>query len=268
MVWSFVITMPRYYFSLSIFLVCLLSAAQAEFRSFTNDFGDSVDAELVELKESDTIVTLRLRSGNKIDARVTAFSQSDQKFIQEWWDAVQAEKLLLQEGARIVISAKMNRKSHSNNYDNWYSIDDETKSYFPEVIIKNAELNEFHGNAVRVVVIAEDKGNAGQKLIVSAATLTADFPARDQVVLESDPFRLRLFEYDSHNSTSNYEYGYEYEGYVVVIQNSKGKITHSRASKSKYLSNLDVIFNCEAGEMYDDAINRKLNVRPNSYFVR
>jgi hypothetical protein len=222
----------------------------------------------VELKDSDEIVTLKLRSGSQIDARVTAFSQSDQQFIKKWWATIQAEKLLLKEDSRIAISVKMNRRSHSNNYDNWYALDDTTKSYFPEVVIKNAELTAFKGNAIRVVVIAEDKGNEGQKLIVSATTLEADFPERDQVVLESDPFRLRLFEYDSNYSSSDYEYGYEYEGYIVVIKNSAGKITQSRASKSKYLSDMDVIFNCEAGEIYDDAINRKLNARANSYFVR
>lgn len=94
-------------------LVCLPIPLAAEFRTFTNDFGDEIEAELVELKENETLVTLKLRSGNKIDARVTAFSQKD------------------------------------------------------------------------------------QKLIVSATTLTADFSDRDKTVLESDPFRLRLYEYDS-----------------------------------------------------------------------
>jgi len=199
---------------------------------------------------------------------VTAFSQSDQKFIREWWAALQAEKQMLQEGARISLSAKMNRKSHSNSYDSWYAVDDETKSYFPEVVIENDELDTFKGNTVRVVVIAEDRHTEGQKLIVSATTLEADFPGRSKIVLESDPFRLRLYEYDSVSSNYDYRYGYEYEGYVVVVKNSAGAITHTRASKRKYLSNMEVVFNCEAGDIYDESIDRKLKVRPNKYFVR
>lgn len=239
----------------------------AEFRTFTNDFGDSVEAELVGLKDAETIVTLKLRSGNQIDARVTAFSQADQKHIRKWGLAIQTEKQLLKEDSRITISAKMNRKSKSNQYDNWYSISDETKSYFPEVIIENDELDAFKGNIVRIVVIAKDKQDDGQKLVVSATTMKdISFSGRGEAVLESDPFRLRLYEYDS--SYSNFDYGYEYEGFVVVIKNADGKVTHTRASKSKYLSNMDVIFKCKAGELYDDAINRKFNARPNSYFVQ
>ena len=252
-----------------LFWTCSQLLLVAEFRTFTNDFGDSVDAELVELKDSDTIVTLKLRSGNQIDARVTAFSDADQKHIRKWGLAIQAEKQLLKEDSRITISAKMNRKSKSNKYDNWFSIVDETRSYFPEVIIKNDELDAFKENTVRIVVIAKDKQYDGRKLIVSATTMRdISFPDRDKAVLESDPFRLRLYEYDSSYSNYDYGYGYDYEGFVVVIKNAAGKVTHTRASKSKYLSDMDVIFNCEAGEVYDDAINRKLNVTPNSYFVQ
>lgn len=254
---------------LFLFWICSQLPLAAEFRTFTNDFGDSVEAELVKLKDSETIVTLKLRSGNQIDARVTAFSEADQKHIHKWGLAIQAEKQLLKEDSRITISAKMNRKSKSNKYDNWYSIVDETRSYFPEVIIVNDELDEFKQNTVRIVVIAKDKQNDGYKLVVSATTMKEiSFPDRGKSVLESDPFRLRLYEHDSAYSNHDYGYGYDYEGFVVVIKNAAGKVTHTRASKSKYLSDMDIIFNCEAGEIYDDAINRKLNVSPNSYFVQ
>ena len=236
----------------------------AEFRTFTNDFGDSVEAEIVKLKDSETIVTLKLRLGNQIDARVTAFSQADQEHIRKWGLAIQAEKQLLKVDSRITISAKMNRKSKSNQYDNWYSINDETKSYFPEVTIENDELDAFKGNTVRIVVIAKDKQNEGYRLVVSATTMKdISFPGRGKAVLESAPFRLRLYEYDDA-----FIRGYDYEGFVVVIKNADGKVTHTRASKSKYLSDMDVIFKCKAGEIYDDAINRKLNTSPSSDFVK
>lgn len=240
----------------------------AEFRTFKNDFGDTVDAKLVELKEEDTIVTIKLRNGNQIDSRVTAFSQADQKFIREWWAEIQAEKLLLKENSRLNVSAKMNRKSKDGSFDSYYRVDDKTRSFFPEVVIENDELQTFTGNTVRVVVVAEDLHYEEQKLIVSATTLKADFPDRQKTILETDPFRLRTYEYDSSYSSYEYKNGYEYEGYIVVIKNSAGEITHMRASKSKYLSNMEVIFNCKAGEIYDEGIDRKLNATPNSYFVQ
>jgi hypothetical protein len=34
----------------------------------------------------------------------------------------------------------------------------------------------------------------------------------------------------------------------------KGEITHSRATKTKYLSDMDLILNCKAGEVYDQSL--------------
>ena len=252
-------------FALFTLSVSLLSG---QFRTFTNDWGDSVEAELLEFKEASCIVTLRLKNGRKIDSRVTAFSQTDQEYIHQWWADFIASKHVLRADARILISAKMNRKSRSNNYDNWYGIDDETKSFFPEIVIENKELQKYTGNTIRVVVFADDRHNRGQKLVVSASTLKSDLIDRGKTILEGEPFRLRLYEHDSTFTNYEYEFGYEYESFAVVIKNSDGQITHKRASKSKYLENLDIIFSCEAGEMYDESIKRKLSARPSSYFVR
>lgn len=251
-----------------LWLLCAQLPLDAEFRTFKNDFGDTVDAELVELKEADTIVTLKLRNGSQIDAKVTAFSQDDQKFIRKWWEGLKAEQEMLKERSRITMSAKMNRKSKNGSYDSYYRVDDKTRSFFPEVVIENDELQTFTDNTVRVVVIAEDLRYEEQKLIVSATTVKADFPERAKTILETDPFRLRAYEYDSSYSSYEYKYGYEYEGYIIVIKNAAGEITHSRASKSKFLSNMDVIMKCKAGEIYDDGIDRKLNASPNSYYVQ
>lgn len=256
---------------LQILTLCLFYwqlPLSADFRTFKSDFGDTVDAELIELKEADTIVTLKLRDGRQIDARVSAFTQADQKHIQEWWAGIQAEKRLLKERARLTISAKMNRQSNRGTFDSYNRIDDKTRVFFPEVVIENAQLQTYTGNTVRIVVVAEDLKDASQKLIVSATTMKADFPERDKTVLESDPFKLRSYEYNSSSSNYDYKRGYEYEGYIVVIKNAKGEITHTRASRSKYLTNMEVILNCKAGEIYDDSIDRKFDLTPNSYYVR
>lgn len=241
----------------------------ADFETFTNESGQSIEAELVELNKAGNEVTIRFRNGTETDAMVSAFCVEDRKRIRNWWKGVQAARELLSPDSRIEISAKMNRKSKNNDRYSWYSsVDDKTKSFFPEVLIRNDELLTFKGNTIRVVIIAEDLRYEEQKLIVSASTLTSDFVDRGDTVLESDAFRLRQYEYDSSYSSYEYAYGYEYEGYIVVVKNSKGEITHTRASKSKYLSNMQAIMNCKAGDVYDEDINRKLNVSPNSYFVQ
>ena len=240
----------------------------ADFETFTNEEGQSLEAELLELNKAGNQVSIRLRSGKTMNANLSSFSMGDRQRIRKWWEGVQADIELLQPDSRIEISAKMNRKSKDNDrYSSYSRVDDKTESFFPEILIRNDELVTFKGNSIRVVIVAEDLRDEEQKLIVSASTLKSDFVDRGDTVLESDDFRLRLFEYDSSSSNYNYAYGYEYEGYVVV-KNSKGEITHTRASKSKYLSNMEVIMDCKAGDMYDENLNRQLKISANSYFVQ
>ena len=169
-----------------LFFAVLIAPLLADFQTFKSDSGATIEAELIELGKSGKTVDIRLRNGNKISADLSSFSSEDQSKIKEWWRDTQAEKQVLSHESRIDINAKMNRKSRDNKYNGYYHTDDQTKSYFP----------------------------------------------------------------------------------VVVIKNSKGEITHFRATKAKYISNMKLIYECEAGQIYDESVSRKLNVSPNSYFVR
>lgn len=240
-----------------------------ELETFTNEAGQSIRAELIELSDNNHAVTMRLESGLKIEALVSAFSKEDQQRILRWWEQKQAEKALLSERDRINVTVKLNRKSKSNGrYDGYWNVDDKTKAFFPEIVLENEELNTFTNNEIRVIIVATDLRYTDQKLIVSASTIKTDLRERSETFLEGTPFRLRQYEYDSSYSNYEYKYGYEYEGYVVVIKNSKGEITHTRASRSKYLSNIKTINNCEAGEIYGEDLNHKMNASPSSYYVR
>lgn len=235
-----------------------------ELRSFTNDFGDTVEAELIELKDEGSIIEIRLKNGSNIDAPLAAFNQDDQKYIRQWWKGQVAAKEILHPDARLRIGTKLNRKSSKTGYNRWYS-DDQIKSFFPEVVINNQDLQQYTGNEVRIVIFAEDKSDKDQILVVSASSQKADFEKRAKAMMEGEPFRLRLYEYKG--SSRNYEYGYEYCGYAIKVKNSKGEVTHEKASKSKYL-NAELFYKCKAGEMYDVDFERKLNAYPSSYYVK
>jgi len=240
--------------------------ASAEFRTFTNSDGVSIEAQLVELKDG-KVVTIELRNGRELDADLTAFSEADRKHIKKWWEQVQKDQVTLKPRNRLDITVKMNRKAKSDRYHGWSYADDETQSFFPEVVIENEELDTFEGNTVRIVILANDARNDYQMLVVSATTEEkVRLPERSEVSIEGKPFRLRKYEY-RYGSTNNYEYGYEYDGYIVVVTNREGVVTHTKASKSKFLSNMELVNSCKAGEMYDDSFTRKLNTKPNSYYV-
>jgi hypothetical protein len=236
-----------------------LSADEAEFRTFTNDFGDSVEAKLLELKKDEGSIRIQLRNGRKMDAKLSAFSQDDQKYIREWWKGVVTDRRILHESARINFEVNIESKTRNRGYSSLYSRrDDETKAYFPEIIVENHDEQTFTGNKVRLVVFAKDMRYKDQIKVVSASNMKSDFEGHSDIALEPDSFRLRHYEYDSHLSNYEYEYGYRYTGYAVTVKNSEGKVIYREATKPRYL-NPKLFDKCKTGEVYDDKFERKLN---------
>lgn len=250
------------------FFALSFSFLEAEFRTFTNDFGDSVEAELIKFKKEDSIIHMRLKNGRKIDAKLSAFSQADQKYIRTWWEEEVAAKQILHKQARVSVDVKIQTKTRNEGYKTYYSSRDNTvKVFYPELTIDNLNVQTFTDNVVRLVVFAKDMRHKDQILIVSAHDTKSDFKGQDEVLIESEPFRLRHYEYNSSYFNYDYESGYKYIGYAMTIKNSEGEVTHEQSTKPEFL-NSDLFYKCKSGEIYDDKFKHKLNVSPNSYYVR
>ncbi|PXA05518.1 hypothetical protein DDZ13_01205 [Coraliomargarita sinensis] len=235
-----------------------ISFVHAEFRTFTNDFGDSVEAKLIELKKEDSIIRMQLRNGRKIDAKLSAFSQSDQKYIRKWWGEVVAERQILHKQARIDVEIKIDTKTRSSGHSSWYSeSDDKTKIFYPEVTIENNESQTFKGNELRLVIFADDMRYKGQMKVVSASSIKTDLKEREEIVLEPDAFRLRHYEYDSNYFNYDYEYGYKYSGYAMTLKNSKGEVIYEDATKDKFLKSKH-LYSCKKGQIFDEDFKRRL----------
>lgn len=243
---------------------------QGQLETFTNDAGISIQAELLEFDDLSKVVTLRSGNGSTMKADLKAFSFKDQKRIEAWWETVQAEKQVLHANDRLELFVRLNRQAkEKGRYHGYYNIDDKVKAFYPEISIENSELQTFTGNEVRLVILADDLQNKGQILVVSASTIETDLYQRGLESLEGEPFRLRSYEYNSSHSTNyDFKYGYEYKGYIVIIKNSRGEITHSRATREHWLRQLKHIYNCKAGELYYEDFDHKLRKKANSYFVR
>jgi len=240
-------------------LVIVMSFVHAEFRTFTNDFGDSVEARLIEFKKEDSIIRMQLKNGREIDAKLSAFSQADQKYIRKWWKEEVAGRQVLHEQARMKIEVKVETKTRSSGHNSWYSeSDDKTKIFYPEVIIENNESQTFTGNEVRLVCFADDMRYKGQMKVVSVSNTKADFKERAETVLKPEAFRLRHYEYNSRYSNYEYEHGYKYSGYAFTIKNSEGEVMYQEATKP-YLLNPKLFFECKTDQLYDDKFERKLN---------
>ena len=256
--------------SLILTVGLLLAVDSLSGRLFTDIEGRQIEAEIVDIYESDTgIMMVELKRSDRRHFRieVNRFSRKDQDFIRGKWEKQQAAETLLHKDARISINLKLNRKTNTNEafYGNQYT--DKTVIYSPEVVIENEELSQdFKGNKVRIVIVAKDKGNNSQYLIASATDVEMDLPSRLKVSARGDSFGLREREYRS--GSYHYNYGYDKDDYVVVIRNRKGEITHSRASSNKLLENLETALKCKSGEVYTEGLESKLNASPNTYYIK
>ncbi|MEM0966719.1 MAG: hypothetical protein AAGJ81_11270 [Verrucomicrobiota bacterium] len=243
-------------------------------RTFTDKQGREMEAEIVEIYEDrDGVLMVDLQRSDRrqFTVQVSIFSQPDQQFIKDQWEQQKDAQTLLGEDDRIEINLKLNRTTDNNRFSAYYGSrwSDKTRVYRPEAVIANQELSQsFLGNTVRIVIIARDKGYSSRYLVASATNVPMDFPAKQSVSANGDVFALREEEYLSSASNYRYEYGYEKDDYVVIIFNREGEITHTRASSNKFLDNLDNVLRCKAGQVYSEGLEDKLNVRPNSYYLR
>ena len=78
----------------------------ADFETFTNEVGQILEVELLELNKAGNQVSVRLRSGNTVYAELSFFSVSDCQRIRKWWKGGQADIARLQPDSRIEISVR------------------------------------------------------------------------------------------------------------------------------------------------------------------
>jgi len=238
-------------------------SAHAKLREFTNTEGQTIQAELVSAEEGERglTVTLRRADGRTFDVAVTLFSKEDQRYIRKWWEDLKKKKQILHAEVDLEISLKMNPKSKGLNDDYWY--DRNMKRFAPEVTITNDDFyQDYTGNKVRVVMFAEDRRYRERLLVVSVTDLEIDFPANETVVKDAKPFFLEHTEYDY----TDYEYGYLYDGYAIVISNSEGEVTHTKCSSKAFDDNVEILLKCKRGEVYSDDLEHLVMERASSYY--
>lgn len=253
-----------HFFIISLFLFTNGASTWGEIRTFTNDQGQSLQAEIIGFDpEIDKgAVELQTPDGRKIKAGIQFFSEEDQAFIKKWYKQEKKKKEMLHSKVELDIRLKLNKKSDSDS--RYGTVRDATETFFPELNITNKELAQsFSGNKVHIVVVAEDLRYESNFLIVSTSSKKVDFPKKETVTIEGESFRLRNYKWSGGYS---YKYGYKYKGYVVVVKNAKGQITHTEASPKKFATNISKVLKCKTGEIYDETLTKKSNQKPNSYY--
>lgn len=255
------------------FLVSILSATalRAELREWTSNDGRSITAEVVSLSDESgqLVVTMRRNDGFKFSIPVSRFSDRDQQILVKIYEEELLAASILKPDHRISIRLKLNRKTDRNQVYPGFLWTEDTDIFSPEVYVKNEELTQaFTGNTIRIVIVAKELETRNKFVIATAKTVEIDLPAREETVVEGGFFGLRTEKYNSNNSSYKWEYGYEKDDYVVLLINRDGEITHTRASSSKLLENIENVMGCRSGEVYSENLEHKLSSVPNIYFIK
>ncbi|WP_309384703.1 hypothetical protein [Cerasicoccus frondis] len=243
-------------YSLLIFLGALTSL-NALTRTLTNQDGDSLEAELIDLKDKngeETLTIIRTSDKRKFDLALNTLSFDDQREIRKWWQQQQAEKEVLKPSVELEFNFKQNRKRESlNNYA--YS-DDDVYFFTPTIEITNDDLYQgYTDNTVRIICFARHTYYKRSLQVTSVAEIEVNFPKKQTTVVSGAKYSFENYEADF----SDYEFGWEYAGYIVIVKNSRGEITHIDSSDVKYERALDTVLKMKHEDYYSDDLQRKLS---------
>ncbi|MGJ3242329.1 MAG: hypothetical protein ACFE0O_05140 [Opitutales bacterium] len=228
-------------------------AAEAAWRTFTDNNGRTLRAEILDTPAPDK-VTIRRDDGRVFrDLNVGLFSADDQAHIRQWREErVKAlDEADLTPDARLDIRVLRRRDDDLNNYGN---IDDREVAYLPRVRITNEEVERtFTGVKGTLVFVGESVLDGRVYKIIDRQSFTLDLPRRETTEWTGKPFENK---YDD-DGTNGYAFGYKYEGYLLVLKNRQGQTVQLKASRSAWEKRPGPLLRASTRSAYDGDFLRK-----------
>lgn len=149
---------------------------------------------------------------------------------------VQAAPEVLQTGHGIAINFSPGRDVDDVKNQ---SIGEKMATFEPDLKIKNLTLKEFSGNKAHVFMLGESTTETRTWKVMLKQTVPFDLKPSEEMIWKGAQFK---HGFDDTLAKS----GYDYDGFIVLVENSAGVIVHSRASKASWLKNLDKVKNIPA----------------------
>jgi hypothetical protein len=212
---------------LSCSLVLLLSApaslGAADYRTFKNDAGVELEAEVL-LCEAGESVTVRRRDGKVfMDVSWSFFSAADRKYLMQWAkdEAKKFSQADLDADARITVTVL---KGQDDDFNDYGDIDDHVVQFEPQVIIDSDEKDHTFTDVQGVLVmIGQGYLRKNEYVVLKRQEFSLDIPALEEVNWAGKPFKC---SYDPDYG------GYRYGGYLLVLKNRAGQIVFTKSSKT------------------------------------
>lgn len=242
----------------SLLLLCTAifhAPLEAAPRTITNQDGASLEVELEKLEDKNGVETLyfkRVSDDRSFDIALSSLSFDDQREIRKWWEKELIAKSILRANVDLDITFIRNRRKSNLTNSSYY--DYNQYSYTPEVRIENDDLYQtYRDNLVRIVCFAQHTYYKGNLQVVSVTEKKIDLPRNGTATMEGNSYSFT----NDKSEYSDYEYGWEDAGYVVIIKNSKGEITHTKTDNDNLLRELDTVLKCKTDEYYASDLSRR-----------
>ena len=124
------------------------------------------------------------------------------------------------------------------------SIGEKLADFKPGVKIQNSSIDNFPGNRVCLIMMGEDTTRPDSWRVICRREFDADLMASKTFEWEGDAFQQG---YDRTYAKS----GYDYDGYILLIRNSEGKVVFTAQSNPNWGKDPELAWNLEEGSDYD-----------------
>lgn len=239
-------------FTLLMFLTWMTSLGAEEYRTFKSNDGAELEAQIVSCSVGES-VTLRRSDGRLFkDVPWSRFSSDDQSYMEKWAEA-EAEKINradLVEDARLKITVL---KGIDDDFNEYGDIDDRVVEFEPKVIIESDELyRTFTGVKGVLVFVGHGYLKKDEYAVLSRQAFVLNLPANEKVRWTGKPFTC---SYDPDYG------GFEYAGYMLVLQNRSGEIIFRKASKTMWEKNAEKIITAKSKTGYSRDFTSEFKLR-------
>ena len=229
-----------------------ISLDAEQYRTFVSQDRVELEAQIVSCKLGES-VTLR-RSDGRLFKNVpwSRFSSEDQSYMEKWAEA-EAEKMNradLVEDVRLKVTVL---KGMDDDFNEYGDIDDRVVQFEPKVIIESDELyRTFTGVRGVLVFVGHGYLKKDEYAILSRQAFVLDLPANEKVRWNGKPFTCR---YDPDYG------GFEYAGYILVLQNRSGAIVFRKASKTVWKKNAEKLISAKYKTGYNRDFTNEFKLR-------
>ena len=211
--------------------LCLCATAHAEMRIWTDKKGNTVEAEYVKMYGSK--VVLKTADGKPLRVPADGLCDDDHEYL--------ATVTAVPPRIHIKVDDDLERNKNATGYYR----EDEEQRITCNVVIKKTNSEPYLSNCkARLYIIGEEKGGTKKK-ILGIKEQAFSFVRQD-----ATEFSLTA----TAKSREGYMWteGFEYEGYLVCVENDSDEMIAMESNINSYGKHMDVIRKSSQGSIYTE----------------